>query len=119
MEVLSQHVSNFLSSNSTAIIQPAMQFLSSALILGSFAFQVILGYPEAVRVRREGELLKRSVDTFIATESPIALQVLLCNIGSTGCNSAGVSSGVVIASPDKANPDCELHGLFCRVKSTC
>ncbi|AEO64596.1 glycoside hydrolase family 15 protein [Thermothielavioides terrestris NRRL 8126] len=64
-----------------------------------------LGHPEASRVRREGEVVKRSVDSFIATESPIALSNLLCNIGSTGCHASGVASGIVVASPDKTNPD--------------
>lgn len=43
--------------------------------------------------------------TSVATESPIALSRLLCNIGSTGCYAAGVASGVVIASPSQNNPD--------------
>ncbi|SPQ26555.1 c476dcc6-bc0f-4ec0-b2df-b3d1867e7b8d [Thermothielavioides terrestris] len=64
-----------------------------------------LGHPEASRVRREREVVKRSVDSFIATESPIALSNLLCNIGSTGCHASGVASGIVVASPDKTNPD--------------
>lgn len=41
----------------------------------------------------------------VATESPIALSRLLCNIGSTGCYAAGVASGAVLASPSQNNPD--------------
>jgi hypothetical protein len=55
---------------------------------------------------REAELLKRSVDSFIATESPIALRDMLCNIGSAGACVPGAASGLVIAGPGKANPDC-------------
>ncbi|KAF3766372.1 glycoside hydrolase family 15 /Carbohydrate-binding module family 20 [Cryphonectria parasitica EP155] len=80
-----------------------MSGLSSLFFLGAYAFQSVLGRPDASRVH--GDIAKRSVDTFIATESPIAVSRILCNIGSTGCYAAGVDSGVVIASPDKTNPD--------------
>ncbi|KAH8899510.1 glycoside hydrolase family 15 protein [Thozetella sp. PMI_491] len=79
--------------------------LSSALLLGAYAFQSVLGRPDGFRLRREGDILKRDVDSFIATESPIALEKLLCNIGASGCAVAGAASGAVIASPSKSNPD--------------
>ncbi|KAF2091614.1 carbohydrate-binding module family 20 protein [Saccharata proteae CBS 121410] len=52
-------------------------------------------------------LLKRqeTLDTYIATESPIALQGVLDNIGSDGADASGVDSGIVIASPSQNNPD--------------
>lgn len=90
---------------STAVQQPLMHSLSSALLLGVYAFQAVLGRPDASRVRSQGDIVKRSVDSFLASESPIALSRLLCNIGSTGCYAAGVDSGVVIASPSQNNPD--------------
>lgn len=43
--------------------QPNMTGFSSLLLLGSYAFQAVLGRPDAGRVRREGEILKRSVDS--------------------------------------------------------
>ncbi|KAI1007584.1 Glucoamylase [Podosphaera aphanis] len=46
-----------------------------------------------------------SVDDFIATENPIALSNILCNIGANGYCVPGASEGLVIASPSKANPD--------------
>ena len=76
---------------------------SSALLVPA-----ALGYPEAGRVRRD-QLLKRSADSFLATEKPIALQNLLCNIGASGCRASGASSGIVVASPDKSDPDCKTH----------
>ncbi|KAI3323679.1 carbohydrate-binding module family 20 protein [Xylariaceae sp. AK1471] len=82
-----------------------MYGLTSLLLLGSYAFQSVLGRPDVSRVREEGVLLKRAVSDFIATEEPYALQELLCNIGSTGCNAAGVASGIVVASPSKSDPD--------------
>lgn len=89
----------------SSVQQPIMHSLSSLLLLGTYAFQAVLGRPEASRVRSQGDVVKRSVDSFVASESPIALSRLLCNIGSTGCYAAGVDSGVVIASPSKNNPD--------------
>lgn len=82
-----------------------MNTFTSILLLGAYAFQAVLGRPDASRVRSQGDIVKRSVDSFIATESPIALSRLLCNIGAGGCYASGVHSGVVIASPSKNNPD--------------
>ncbi|KAI1333966.1 carbohydrate-binding module family 20 protein [Xylariaceae sp. FL0016] len=56
-------------------------------------------------MRRDGLLLKRDVDDFIATEEPIALEQLLCNIGANGCHASGAASGAVVASPSTADPD--------------
>ena len=103
------------SSNSTlisAVAQPVMYSLSTLLFAGGLALQTVFAFPNPSRVeQREAELLKRSVDSFIATESPIALADMLCNIGSAGACASGASSGIVIASPDKTNPDCKIHYL--------
>jgi glucoamylase len=92
-------------SNLTAIVQPMMHSFTSLLLVSSLALHIIYAHPSCA-VGREAELLKRSVDTFIATESPIALADLLCNIGSTGACASGAASGIVVASPDKTNPNC-------------
>lgn len=94
-----------LTVNSSSLVQPIMTGLTSLLLLGTYAFQAVLGRPDAALVRNNGEVIKRSVDSFVATESPIALSRLLCNIGANGCYAPGVASGAVIASPSKANPD--------------
>lgn len=88
----------------------AMNSITSFLVISSLVLQTVLGLPGPSKTlkAREAELLKRSVDTFIATESPIALTDLLCNIGSTGACVPGASSGIVIASPDSTNPDCNI-----------
>jgi glucoamylase len=92
------------------VIYPAivMYSFTSLLMVGNLALHAVLGFPDPSRVikQREAELLKRSVDSFIATESPIALADLLCNIGSAGACASGADSGIVVASPDKTNPDC-------------
>ncbi|KAA1469668.1 glucoamylase [Dentipellis sp. KUC8613] len=50
-------------------------------------------------------LAQTSVDSYVATESPIAKAGLLANIGPDGSKSQGAKSGVVIASPSQTNPD--------------
>lgn len=94
--------------NITSISSLVMNSVTSFLLLGSLALQTVLGLPDPTKIvqEREAQVLKRSVDSFIATESPIALRDLLCNIGSTGACVPGASSGIVIASPDSTNPDC-------------
>ncbi|KAF9268731.1 glucoamylase [Marasmius fiardii PR-910] len=46
-----------------------------------------------------------SVDSFVATESPIAQAGLLANIGPSGSKASGAKAGIVIASPSNSNPD--------------
>jgi glucoamylase len=98
----------FSNSNLTSILTCVAMPLTSLLVVASLALQTVLGLPEPSSVvkEREAELLKRSVDSFIATESPIALADLLCNIGSAGTCVPGADSGIVLASPDSTNPDC-------------
>lgn len=47
-----------------------------------------------------------SLDDFVKSESSIARQGVLNNIGSNGSAVNGAASGVVVASPSKVNPDC-------------
>jgi hypothetical protein len=48
-----------------------------------------------------------SLNDFIASESPIALQGVLNNIGAAGSKAPGAAPGLVVASPSKSNPDCK------------
>ncbi|KAK0651308.1 glycoside hydrolase family 15 protein [Cercophora newfieldiana] len=82
-----------------------MHALSSLLLLGAYATQAVFGRPEDLHARREAAIIKRSVDSFIQTQTPISWERLLCNIGSDGCRAQGAASGVVVASPSKSNPD--------------
>ncbi|KAJ6508411.1 glycoside hydrolase family 15 protein [Mycena sanguinolenta] len=50
-------------------------------------------------------LAQTSVDSYVATESPIAKAGLFANIGASGSKSEGAISGIVIASPSTVNPD--------------
>lgn len=47
------------------------------------------------------------IDSFIASEGPIAYKGVLSNIGSAGAGASGASAGIVVASPSKTDPDCE------------
>ncbi|CZR52821.1 probable glucoamylase precursor [Phialocephala subalpina] len=95
-----------ITSLTSVLAQPIMYSFASLALVSSLAFQAVLSLPDPSRVKeREAELLKRSVDSFVATESPIALADMLCNIGSAGACASGASSGIVVASPDKTNPD--------------
>lgn len=49
-----------------------------------------------------------SLDSWLATETPIALQGVLNNIGSSGAFTNGADEGIVIASPSMQDPDCKL-----------
>lgn len=50
-----------------------------------------------------------SLDSWLATETPIALQGVLDNIGSSGAFTEGADGGIVLASPSKADPNCMLY----------
>ncbi|KYG40691.1 glycoside hydrolase family 15 protein [Acidomyces richmondensis BFW] len=57
---------------------------------------------------RQENLLRRatgSLTSWLAAESPIALQGVLNNIGPNGVDAPGADSGMVVASPDQVNPD--------------
>lgn len=84
------------------------QYVTSLLLASSVAIQGVFTHPGLfVANEQEAVILRSSIDSFIATESPIALSRILCNIGSRGSCVPGAKSGIVIAGPGKANPDCE------------
>lgn len=62
---------------------------------GSYSY---IGYPQA----------DDALASFIASETPIALQGILDNIGPDGKKVAGAGSGLVIASPSTVEPNCKL-----------
>ncbi|MCJ1356896.1 MAG: hypothetical protein MMC33_006892 [Icmadophila ericetorum] len=77
--------------------------LSSLAATAVLCFSTCLALPhEPTRLAKRGT---GSLANFIAGESPIALQGVLNNIGSTGSLSQGASSGIVVASPSTSNPD--------------
>lgn len=82
-----------------AVAYPAMQFLTSALLLGSAAFQSVAGRPSLAQ--------GNDLSDFVGWETNIALQKLLCNIGPDGCEAKKAKPGVVIASPSTEDPNCK------------
>lgn len=100
-------VSNATADYSTSpLTYIAMHLVSSLLVVGA-AFQAVLGLPDPLREKRDSAIIRRSAESFINQETPIAIKNLLCNIGSSGCRASGAASGVVVASPSKSNPDCK------------
>lgn len=53
------------------------------------------------------ELRPRDLNSWVATESVIALQGALNNIGPNGTKVPGAGAGFVVASPSKVNPNCK------------
>ncbi|KAI1111228.1 family 15 glycosyl hydrolase [Nemania sp. NC0429] len=105
METIQNSTSALLAVKGCQLIEPIMYGVTSLLLLGSIAVQGVFGRPEPSRARRDGALLQRAVNDFIATEEQVALQKLICSIGSGGCNAPGVASGLVIASPSRTDPN--------------
>ncbi|KAI1132570.1 family 15 glycosyl hydrolase [Nemania abortiva] len=103
MEAVQNGISALLPVNGSQLIPPIMHGFSSLLLLGSIAVQSVFGLPNTLK--RDGLLASRAVSDWLVTEEQYAIQQLLCNIGSTGCHSSGVASGIVIASPSTSNPD--------------
>lgn len=47
-----------------------------------------------------------SLDNWLSTEASYSLSGVLNNIGADGSKVQGASSGIVVASPSKNDPDC-------------
>lgn len=48
-----------------------------------------------------------SLDAWLASETTVALDGILDNVGSSGAYAKSAKSGIVIASPSTSDPDCE------------
>lgn len=78
--------------------------LSALCALGSLSVAQAAVARNPLHVRASG-----SLDSFLATETPIALQGVLNNIGPSGQNAPGASAGIVVASPSQEDPNCKHH----------
>jgi glucoamylase len=79
-------------------------FLARLLGAVSVAIHLCLAFPAdpyRLEIRATGSLA-----SFIASESPVALQGILNNIGSSGSLAPGADPGMVVASPSTADPNC-------------
>ncbi|KAJ5088074.1 hypothetical protein N7456_011690 [Penicillium angulare] len=61
--------------------------------------------PGAISTPLQPGRRQTSLSSFIQSESSVALQGVLDNIGANGSKVSGASSGIVVASPSKVNPD--------------
>lgn len=54
-------------------------------------------------------MVKKDLDLqeFIDSEFMVTLNGVLANIGPSGVRVPGAESGIVVASPSRANPDCK------------
>lgn len=77
-----------------------MQLLYSVLPLVALAFAIPSPLQDVLEERATG-----SLSSWLASQSPIALQGILDNVGSSGSKVSGASPGVIVASPSKSNPD--------------
>lgn len=50
-----------------------------------------------------------NLDTWLASETTVAREGILHNIGSNGAYAASAKPGIVIASPSTSNPDCKAY----------
>lgn len=59
-----------------------------------------------------GQMAAASLDSYIAKESVRSYQGIIDNLGNKGVKAPGTAAGLFIASPNTANPDCELQGIM-------
>ena len=83
----------------------------SAFLTALQLLALSLGGLATARTTSPGSLwpIKRattSLDAWLATELSYALDGALNNIGADGAKAQGASSGMVVASPSKSNPNC-------------
>ena len=74
----------------------------------------VVAAPQILAPRATG-----SLDTWLASESTVARQGILDNIGSAGAYAANAKPGIVLASPSTSDPNCKLfYGYFSNLKLT-
>lgn len=78
------------------------KLLSITGLVGTAFFQGAQSIPALAEKRQS------SLDTWTSSESTIAINDVLANIGSDGSKVSGAAAGVVVASPSQSNPNCEL-----------
>ncbi|MCJ1243394.1 hypothetical protein MMC30_000591 [Trapelia coarctata] len=78
---------------------------SFAALLGAAGIVVPICFGLPAEPRLLGSRATGSLASFLAAESPIALQGVLSNIGPNGSKAPGASPGIVIASPSTSNPN--------------
>lgn len=83
-----------------------MRILISFLATASLA--VLLLFSPTGAVPTDSLHKRATLDDWIATETPIALQGVLNNLGPDGFKAPGAAAGILVASPSTSNPNCIL-----------
>lgn len=78
-----------------------MYLLASSVAAACLLCSQVYAVPSALGLR--------DLDSFILKERTIALQGVLNNIGPNGSKVEGAGAGFVVASPSKADPNCQLN----------
>lgn len=68
--------------------------------------------PIAAAIQEQIPIRQDILDDWLSTEVNTSLAGILNNIGSSGKWVQDASSGVVVASPSKENPDCILRPVL-------
>lgn len=71
------------------------------------AFFAVLGLAQVV-------WSQDGLDAWLERQVPIARQGVLNNIGPDGKKVEGAHAGIVVASPSKSDPDCEIQRQLSR-----
>lgn len=82
-----------------------ISFLAGLTGVATFLIQYSFATP--LDHLRHEERATGSLSNFIASESPVALQGVLNNLGSTGSKAPGAASGLLVASPSTSSPNCK------------
>ena len=95
-------------SNGTASLKPILRNITSKWMFGTTTLQALLGNSPTLNTYSSTKPTD-SLGSFIEWERPIALQKIMCHIGSLCLDELSIGPGILIASPSKNDPDCELR----------
>lgn len=80
------------------LFRSLLQAIPAALLVASAA-----GSPVNEQRTRQA-----SLDSFVKSQTDISIKGVLANIGTDGSKAQGVPAGIVLASPSRSNPDCNI-----------
>ena len=83
-----------------------LDLLTSTILLGAASLLLEPCFCLSAEHDQPDKRATGSLDSYISSESSIALQGVLNNIGPNGTKVPGAALGLVIAGPSKNNPDC-------------
>lgn len=108
---LTSCISSLNSSQYLTLTDQMAKFIQVPQVSFLTLVQFLIGLAVA-RVPLPTKRATTSLGTWLATESPYALDGVLNNIGANGGKVQGAGPGIVVASPSKSDPDCQYHPLL-------